>query len=216
MTSAFKAILLCFLIQALNGCSGYKLVERQSFFHEHGISSIKVPLFINRTIFPDISGAYTNAVIDNLQQIKGVDVNGGSPKSLGDNVLVGILTTEPLEENVLVPLIRTFTGNSTSLNDSIGSRPDFYLTSQYRVNIFLEIILIKNPLLKSEKQIGVPKVIIRRSIPISFNVVNNIAPTNGPDSAGVVNYTNNRGFFDFEVKKSAIRAAEILENLIAL
>jgi hypothetical protein len=216
MIRFLNPILLYFLLQALLGCAGYELVQNDHLFSKQNISSVKVPLFINRTIFPNISAAFTNELIARLHNFKGLSIDGGDPSSLGDHALVGVLTSSAMEKSVLEPLIRSFTGNSSSLRRSIGARPDFYLTSQYRVKLNLELILIKNPLINGIVQKEKPEVIFHHSIPVEFKVVNNISAVDGPDSLGVTNYTNNRGFFEFELKKTAKKTAERLESLILL
>jgi len=216
MVKVLNIILVCFFVQGLFGCAGYKLDQKGHLFSKYQIKQLKVPLFINRTIFPDISANFTNEVIKKLHNFRGLSVNGGEPTAAGEDVLIGVLSSAPLEKSVMIPLIRTFTGNSRSLQDAIGGRPDFYLTSQYQVRLSLDIILIKNPLLNGKTQGSEPKVLFHHSMPVEFKVVNNIAAVNGSDSLGVTNYTNNRGFFDYEISKTAKNVAEILENLIAL
>lgn len=216
MYNVGNIILVWFFLQAVTGCSGYEVVQSDHVFLKENVSKLKVPLFINRTIFSNISKDFTNELIKRLSNFKNLDVDGGEPNSVGEDVLIGILTSSNLEKDVISPIIRSFTGNSTSLRDSIGARPDFFITSQYRVGLSLEIVLIKNPLIYGVKKQGEPKIVFHHSIPVSFKVVNNISGYNGPDSLGAMNYTNNRGFFEFEVKRTAKRTAELLENLIEL
>lgn len=216
MIKILNTILVCFFVQALLGCAGYELDKKNNLFSQHQIKFIKVPLFINRTIFPDISGVFTNEIIQKLHNFKGLSIDGGAPQSPGEHVLVGILSSAPLEKEALTPLIRSFTGNSSSLHNAIGPRPDFYLTSQYQVKMNLELILIKNPLINGVAQSDKPEILFHHSMPIEFKVVNNISAVNGPDSLGITNYTNNLGFFEFEIKKTAKSVAEILENIIAI
>ena len=213
-----KLILLYFVLQALVGCAGYNIKGRNHLFKTHNISNLKVPLFVNRTIFPHISASFTNELIASLHSFNALSVNGGEPSEAGEHVLIGILSSSEREKDVFEPLIRRYTGNSSSLNNAIGKRPGFFLTSQYRVNLTLEIIVVKNPLINGTRlnDIDKPEVIFRKVIPIGFNVVNNIAAVDGPDSLGVNNYTNNRGFFDYEVKKAASQVAEIVESFLAI
>ena len=200
----------------MSGCAGYEVIKNDHLFDKNDVTHLRVPLFINRTIFPNISADFTNQIISRLGNLGSLKVNGGEPIADNEDVLVGILTSGPIEKDVLTPLIRNFTGNSSSLRQSIGTRPNFYLTSQYRADLHLELILIKDPLIKGNKVNSAPKVIFHHSIPISLKVVNSIAGFNGVDSPGVTNYTNNRGFFEYEIKKTAKRTAEVLENLIVL
>ena len=198
----------------ISGCSGYQLVEKNHLFSKHNITSIKVPMFVNKTIYPDISAAFTNELIDSLSNFNNLSVDGGSNLVPGDHLLIGILTTNVGEKNVTDPIIRIYTGNSSGLRSSIGERPDFFLTAQFQSKILLELILIKNPLIKGKIQGDKPSIIFHHTLPITFNVTNNVNENVSPDSYGVTNYTNNRGFFNFEIQKVAKKYAQIMENMI--
>ena len=217
--SLVKLISIIFVLQAAWGCSGYHIKGKKHLFTSNEISRLKIPLFVNRTIFPNISASFTNELIARLHHFKGLSVSGGEPSSTEEHVLIGVISSSAREKDVLEPLIRRYTGNSSSLRTAIGSRPDFFLTSQYRVNLSLEIIIIKNPLFKGKRHVADvqgPEVIFQRTIPVRFNVVNNVAAVAGPDSLGVTNYTNNLGYFDYEVKRAAKQVAEIVENFLAI
>ena len=180
--SLVKLILIIFVLQVACGCSGYHVKGKEHLFTSNEITKIKIPLFVNRTIFPNISASFTNELIARLHYFKGLSVSGGEPSSEEEHVLVGIISSSAREKDVLEPLIRRYTGNSSSLRSAIGSRPDFFLTSQYRVNLSLEIIVIKNPLFNGKKRftdIQDPKIIFQRTIPVRFNVVNNVAAVDG-------------------------------------
>ena len=211
-----NAIFFLIILQAIVGCGGYKIINNSNPFSKHGINRIRVPLFINRTIFPNISAAFTNSLISKLHNYSALNIEGGDPSEEGDHALIGILTSGVNESRVLEPLIRKFTGNSSSLSAAIGERPNFYLTGQYRVKLSLDLILIQNPLIGGKQQTKKPRVLGYHSIPITFDVVNNISAVSGPDSQGVTNYTNNKAFFKYEIQKAADKAAEILENMIAI
>ena len=196
------------------GCAGYKVIESKNVFEKNGIKNLRVPLFVNKSIFPGISVAFTNELIDRLGRSSAINVDIGSPSKLDDDVLIGIITSAGRKKDVLEPLVRIYTGNSSSIKEALKGRPDFFVTGQYGVKLSLELILIKNPLLKGKIQEASPEVLFHHSIPIEFKVVNNVNGSNGPDSPGVTNYTNNRGLFDFELKKAAKKYAQMMENLI--
>lgn len=214
-----KLISIIFVLQGAWGCSGYEIKGKDHLFSSNEISKVKIPLFVNRTIFPNISAPFTNELIARLHHFKSLSVSGGEPSSKEEHVLIGVISSSAREKDVLEPIIRRYTGNSLSLRNAIGSRPDFFLTSQYRVNLSLEIIVIKNPVFNGERKIAEgqgPKIIFQRTVPVRFNVVNNVAAVDGPDSLGVANYTNNLGYFDYEVKRAAKQVAEIVENFLAI
>ena len=197
-----------------SSCAGYEIVQTNNIFKKHGVKRLRVPLFINRTIFPSVSAKFTNALLERLHSYTGLSVDLGEPSKPGDDVLIGIITTGTKKSEVLTPLIRTYTGSSSSLRNALGSRPDFFVTSQYSVQMNLELILIKSPLINGKKQGASPTVEFHHSVPISFNVVNNVNGDTGPDSAGVTNYTNNRGIIEFELNRAAQKYAQIMENYI--
>ena len=192
----------------------YEIVQTNNLFKKYGVTKLRVPLFINRTIFPAISAKFTNALLERLNSYQGLSVDMSEPSKPGEDVLIGIISTGTKKSEVLTPLIRTYTGSSSSLRAALGQRPDFFVTSQYAVHMTLDLILIQSPLINGKKQGASPKVTFHHSIPISFNVVNNVNGDTGPDSSGVTNYTNNRGIFEFELSRAAQKYAQIMENYI--
>ena len=135
-------LLFGFFSILVTACSGYRVANASNPLQEDGIHSISVPMFVNRSAFPNAAAPFTQEMIYMLNKYSGIKViNGEDLKA--DAILVGVLTSDKKLKDVYKTMTRTFTDGD--LQTSIGNRPQFYIptSTQYRIDV--QMFLIKNP-----------------------------------------------------------------------
>lgn len=205
--------LVIILSFALTSCAGYRVNKETNPFRLYGVESVSIPIFINRTSLPTISGLMTKEIRLMLSQFPELKLSASEDQNT-DAVLVGIVESP----QYLRETIRTEGTNfiSDEQAQSIGSRPSFYLPIVGRLNVNLTLVLIKRPtqteleLLNSEFMPYLsrhPKVVFTEQITLSRSFSRSIEPNLGPDDGGVVNATRNKKIVDGQFQLLAHEAA---------
>ena len=210
MSRAFK-ILIIFQIFQLIGCSGYRFRSNNNPFREYGIKTIAVPMFLNRSIYPNLNTKLTREVRRMLSQYNDLKVVFGDGKN-ADAVLVGVLRSSDHHKDAYKVNSTKFT--TGLLKDSIGGRNQFYVPISTLYQFSVQMVLIKRPtkeeldLVKS--QVGPfiknhPKFIFNESLNITKTFSHIVADNNNqdPDNGGVVNSTKNRAIFERSLEEVA-------------
>lgn len=201
------------LLLTLGSCAGYRVTKEKNPFRLYGVESLAVPIFINRTSLPTVSGLMTKEIRLMLSQFPALKLSS-SEDQLSDAVLVGIVESpQYLRETVPTEGTRFI---SDEQSQSIGSRPSFYLPVVGRVNVDVTFVLIKRPtkeeldLLDSEFLPYLakhPKVVFTERITLTRSFSRSIESNLGPDDGGVVNATRNRKILDRQFESLAQDAA---------
>lgn len=204
----------------LSSCAGYRINKEKNPFRLYGVESLAVPVFINRTSLPTVSGLMTKEIRLMLSQFPTLKLSS-SEDQYSDAVLVGIVES-PQYLRETVPTEGTqFISNEQS--QSIGSRPSFYLPVVGRVNLVVTFVLIRRPsseelkLLDSELLPTLsrhPKVVFTEKIVLSKTFSRSIEPNLGPDNGGVVNATRNRKILDRQFESLAKDAATQFKEVV--
>jgi hypothetical protein len=200
-------------------CAGYHLRQNENPFYDYNVRSIAVPMFINQTPMANITGPMTERLTNVLLDYRGLKVYPG--ESQADAVLVGIITSNEHQHQLLQNTSRTFT--SGGLEDTVKPRRPFYVPSTIAYVIKLRLVLIKNPtaqeidLLKSAEGMTVSdaRIIFDQELNLSGSYALKINDTvNGPDSGGPTNFTRNKRAFDKSIQGLADSAAENFRQLV--
>ena len=195
-------------------CSGYQVIDTRNPFAKHDIKKLSIPMFVNKTPFSDINSFFTSAIYLQLDKYPDLILSAGEPDDQ-DAVLIGVITSEKSVDDVLKVVSRRFISGTGNLLSSIVGRKPFYLTSEYKGQLNLNLILIKNPLIKG-KQLNKlpPKVVFSHRINLDFLILNNLKSNLNTDDGGVVNFTNNKGNFQLKMQEVAKNAAIKMERII--
>jgi len=204
------------------GCSGYKITNSSNPLSGYGIESISVPVFINRTIIPNISGIFTKEIILSLSRYDNLTVYSGEHSS-SDSVLIGVLESSNFREDVYESTSKRYISDGTDLKTSIGDRDGFYLGRETKYKFNIRYILIKNPtfhdleFIKSNLNRSAsyhPKVIFHRIVPLSSKFSRILDGNLNVDDGGVVNFTSSHRLFQLSLEKLAKTSAINFEGVI--
>lgn len=196
----------------LSSCAGYNIKYESNPFLEYNISSVTVPMFLNRTVLPGISGSVTTQIKRVLHQDTSLKIYSGNDKR-ADAVLVGILDSADNRSEVIISNGSVFTDGS--LEKSIGSRNQFYISNANRYGLTLKLVLIKKPtkqdmiLLQSSlgEFLSGPKVVFHKTFSLTGSFSRVVKSTEDSDSAGIVNFTTNKEVFRKSIDQMARSAA---------
>lgn len=220
-----KSYIVPVIFVFLVSCSGYRLKRGEnSLFYNENIRSLSVPMFINKTMYPHVSGALTLETSKVLSSVRGLTIYNGE-NSEADAILVGVVTSPLREaESITTDAIKATDG---TLDGSLGNRSGFFVPTSSRYRISVRYFLIKSPsaseleVLKSniaknlEQSLAVnPKVVFNQTFNYQGSFNREIATDSGPDSGGVVNYTKTKKFFEQSLNNIAKGAAKDLKELI--
>jgi len=203
-------------------CGNYVISYGSNPFKNYGISRISVPMFVNKSILPNIAGPLTKEIIRVLISYSGVSIQPGESKDT-DAILIGIVESGQLKDQVLSNTSRRFITDSGDLKSSIGNRNPFYLVSSVTLNMRLRVILIQNPSFKeiqiakskmAEMLSRSPKVIFSKVIPLSTSFSRTINSNLSPDDGGVINFTNSKGIQRSSIASMAQSAAQAFKGLV--
>lgn len=179
-------------------------------------------MFVNRSIMPGVSGPMTRSIFLTLSRYPGLTVYTGED-SRADAVLVGVIESSD-HRNVAFnqDLSKRFIGDASTLKSSIGNRPGFYINNQTNYQVYLRLILIKNPrwedreLAVSElnSNLVAPNIILNEGISLLGNYSRVLNPNTKPDDGGVTNFTNTKGIYDQSLDSLAQSAAEWFRGVV--
>ncbi len=203
-----------------SGCGGYHPVDQQNPLLPYGIRSISIPMFINQTSFADVSGPMTKEIAKVLHHYPGLRVYAGEYVQ-ADAILIGVIKSKDHYDQAAFSDAKKFT--TDKLKDSIGARKDFYIPSNSRYQLHLELTLIKDPsvadrlLLETDLKKYLsrhPKIIFNESLELNGSYDRIIMPNTAPDDGGVVNYSQNVALFKKSIDGLASDAANNFKEVI--
>ena len=190
----YKIFILFFLLNILS-CSGYKVKKRENPWKRHGIHSVTIPMFVNRTIFPNLAPEISKEIRKLVSTFPGLKVYSGE-SSKANGILLGIVETEKKYDETLKTTQKTF------ITSSIGERSEFYLPNAQSYQVRVKMILIKNP---TTMDIKLAKSSLNRFLVRNSKVIfNEVITTTGrfsrimhqntsQDDGALVGQTQNRG-----------------------
>lgn len=218
MKVRFFSILLCLL--TLASCAGYHFNTNNNPLIGYDIRSVAVPMFVNRSVIPELAAPMTKEIVFALNDYSGIRVFSGDNAS-ADAVLIGIIESRDHYNDVVKTTQTLFTDDT--VKESIGSRAPFYYPVQTSYEFSLKIILIKRPS-KEELELLTtdlgqfmkvnPKVVLMDTINISGNFSRVVGETTTSNAIGKTNFTKNKGIFEKSLQETSMNAAKTFKQVV--
>lgn len=206
----------------LTGCAGYRVKTMENPFHQYGIKSISVPMFVNQSVFPQVSSLFTKEIKLALEGHHGLEVVSGDRFDKTDAVLIGVVTSSQYLKEAKTSPSHSFTVDV--LQDSIGKRQPFYLPQETNIHLDLRLILIKKPTQEEVELLTKvypdeflsPQIIFNEVFKLSYTYSRAIKANLTKDDGGLVNQTKNKGSLQKALqsmsKNSSIQFKELIIN----
>ncbi|MBY0517417.1 MAG: hypothetical protein K2P81_10935 [Bacteriovoracaceae bacterium] len=201
----------------LSSCTGYRYSQTSNPFQQYGVDSLAIPMFYNFSSLPEVSTSFTHETYKLLAGFTGLKLKSGWDMS-ADAVLIGIVRSqEKMNEVLSTDALRSAQGASPNAVGS--SRPDFYVAGTTRVNLILQVVVVKRPtpeeieLLRSNLGSKIPaqgKILFNESFPISESYNREIYDNEAVSVVG----TQNAGVLRRTKDTMAMRAAEQIRDMI--
>lgn len=220
MKVRFFFILILALVSILTGCSGYHFNTNNNPLIGYDIKTIAVPMFVNRSVLPQLAAPMTKEITLALQEYSGLKVFSGNNEE-ADAVLIGIIESNTHYNEVVKTTQTLFTEGD--ILDSIGNRNPFYYPVQSSYNFSLRLIIIKRPskqeldVLTSDigRQIKLhPKVVLQDVIDLSGSFSRVASAIDSSTSAGEVNFVKNKGIFEKSLQATCYQAAQSFKQVV--
>jgi hypothetical protein len=191
------------------GCSGYRLQNHSNPLDYLGIKSMAIPMFLNHSSIPAVSGPFTEEFSNLFSGYSGLKIFPGTSKDV-DAVLVGIVSSPNQRKDTIVARNRKFTGGD--LQSSIGTRNPFYLPFNSELVLYVRLVLIRRPekdlidvltgengeLLKSH-----PKIIFDKKFVVRTMFNRSMDTNTSINDSGVLNFTRNFAYLKNNVRNLA-------------
>jgi hypothetical protein len=216
----FQSTVFLLLLFVLSSCAGYRVRRDTNPFAQYQIQRIAVPMFVNRSSFPQLSGVLTSEIRMMLADFPGLAISA-SEDANADAVLVGIIDSPDSLIQASKNIGTTFIAGD--LKESIGERPAYYLPTVSTLDFNLTLVLIKRPSKEDLELVDTPflpflsrhpKVIFTEQIPLNTSYSRTIQETLGPDSPGMVNATRNAKNRERALKDIAKSASYQLKEVV--
>ena len=213
MKSLLSNILTVSILLVLSSCAGYQVKYQDNPFKEHGVNSISIPIFLNKSIIPNIAGPLTKEITKSLTDYTTLKIHSGFSKS-ADAVLIGIVTSSKQRDEVYKTTATTYT--DSDLEESIGSRGAFYVPTANSYGASLSLVLIKKPTKQDMELINSkfspymsrhPRVLFTEVISLSGSYSKIVNANNSVDGGGVVNFTQSKQNFEKSIQSLSESAA---------
>lgn len=204
----------------LSGCAGYRIRREVNPFAQYQIERVAVPMFVNRSSFPLLSGVLTSEIRMMLADFPGLAISASEDPS-ADAVLVGIIDSPDSLIQASKNIGTTFIAGD--LKESIGDRAAYYLPTVSTLDFSLTLVLIKKPSKEDLELIDTPflpflsrnpKVIFTEQITLNTSYSRTIQETLSPDSPGLVNATRNQKNKERALKAIAKSASSQLKEVV--
>lgn len=215
-----QTLLSILILTLFTACGGYQFVENDNPLAIHGIRSVSVPMFVNKSPLPNVGAIVSKEITLLLSGYPGLKVNSGEDLS-SDAILIGIIEGEQRLSEVLNTTERKFT--SGDLKTSLGNRQEFYVPIGTNVTVKVRFVMIKNPrreeveLVKSE--LGTimnanPKVVMSQTLDLTANFTRVVGATTTVDSPGIVNLTKNKAIMERALEDGSKSLAQQFKDVV--
>lgn len=218
MKVRFFSILLFTL--TLASCAGYHFNTTNNPLIGYDIRSVAVPMFVNRSVIPELAAPLTREITYALNDYSGIRVYSGD-NDKADAVLIGVIESRDHYNDVVKTTQTLFTDNT--VKSSIGDRSPFYYPVQSSYEFSLRIILIKRPS-KEELELLTtdigqymkvnPKVVLMDTINVTGSFSRVVGETTTPNAVGKTNFVKNRGIFEKSIQETAMNAAKTFKQVV--
>jgi len=211
---------LCILF--LQSCAGYHFNNINNPLIGYDIKSVAVPMFINRSALPHISGLMTKEIVLALKDFPGIKVINGE-SSTSDAVLIGIIDSADRYSDVLQTTATTITSADPKIEESIGNRQHFYYPSTSAYSLKLKVILIKRPsaeeidfLTRNSLDVSKlhPKVVLTEDLAIQGSFTRVVGDSINSTSVGELNFVKNKGILEKSLQDSCMQTAKNFKQVV--
>jgi len=204
----------------LASCSGYNYNKHNNPFAKYGVKTLAVPMFLNQSVLPNVSGPMTKEMVLMLGNFAGLRVKPGNAKDV-DAVLLGIVNSEQYYRETVKTVGQRLIHQAA--RESTKDRPDQFVPFFTQIGLQLDLILIKNPRMSEIKFLTSPlgrkvkqhpKIIFRETIGLQDKFVRQIQDRTASNDAGTTNFTQNLGIQNRGIKRMAQYASVYFKELI--
>lgn len=210
-----------FILFITSSCAGYHFNTNNNPLIGYDIRSISVPMFVNRTVIPDLSSAVTREIILTLNNYSGLKVYNGN-NSKADAILIGVLESKDFYKDTVTTTQKLYTEDT--VGGSIGGRTSFYYPSQTTYHYWMNVYIVKN---FSQEELDFiaqngftdqlkfnAKVVLYDRIDLSNNFYRVVGETSGQNSPGKTNFVKNHGIMIKSLEDTAINAASTFKQVV--
>ena len=207
----FLLVILGFSL-TLGSCSGYHFRQVQNPFAHFGIKTLSIPMFVNKSIIPNLGNVFTQEIFLLLSHYSGLEVYSGLEKDK-DAILIGVISSGRSHSDVFSQSDRIFMSNG-----ALSNRRPFYATSSTSYNLSLRIVVIKKPdknvinLIRGpwgEHVIQNSRIVLDETFPLSSNFLRAVSTgEEGSSDSRVANFTKSKAWFQLTVKELAESISE--------
>lgn len=219
--SFFHSHIVIILASAvLSSCAGYHFNTNNNPLSGYDIRSVAVPMFVNRSVLPELAAPMTKEITLALNDYSGLKVYSGDYED-ADAVLIGVIDSRDHYNEVVRTSEKLFTEDT--LKSSVGSRSPFYYPVETSYEFYLTIYLIKRPT-KEELQMLTtdlgqfmkvhPKVVLSDQINLAGSFNRSVGETVTSNGAGTVNFVKNRGIFEKSLQDTCASAAQTFKQVV--
>ncbi|AUN99331.1 hypothetical protein DOM21_04310 [Bacteriovorax stolpii] len=208
------------MLLALTSCAGYHFNTNNNPLIGYDIRSVAVPMFVNRSVIPELAAPMTKEIIFTLNDYSGLRVFSGENEA-ADAVLIGIIESRDHYNDAVKTTQTLFTDDT--IKSSVGDRSPFYYPVQTTYRFSLKVYLIKRPS-KEEIQLlttdmgqfmkANPKVVLMDTIDLSGSFSRAVGETTTANAVGKTNFVKNKGVFEKSLQDTAISAAKTFRQVV--
>lgn len=206
------------LLLTLASCAGYHFNTTNNPLIGYDIRSVAVPMFINRSVIPDLAAPFTKEIIFALNDYSGIRVYSGD-NDKADAVLIGIIESGDHYNDVVQTAQTLFTDKTLD----IGERSPFYYPITTAYEFSLKVILIKRPS-KEELELlttdfgkymrANPKVVLMDTLTVVGAFSRVVGEATAPNAVGKTNFVKNRGIFEKSIQEAAMNTAKNFKQVV--
>ena len=216
----FHAVKYICLVMLLSSCAGYKVRHRNNPFLEQGITSIAIPVFVNRTSLNKLTSVATKEAIRTFSSFYGLKVNAGDLTN-EDAVVIGVIKPSSTANNEI-----KYT-NSVLMNadqqKAIGNRNAFYVPSTAAFSTTVQLVILKRPTREEIKffttyfklsKEAFPRTVFHKEFKLSatYSIENEVGDV---DSAAPVRGMKNLGNLRKAIETAALSFGQELREVMA-
>lgn len=204
----------------LASCAGYHFNNNNNPLIGYDIRSVAVPMFINRSVIPELAAPMTKEITFALNDYSGLRVFSGDHEA-ADAVLIGIIESKDHYNDVVKTSQNLFSDDT--VKKSVGDRSPFYYPVETKYDFSLKVILIKRPS-KEEIQLLTtdlgqymkvnPKVVLMDTINLTGSFSRVVGETTTPNAVGKTNFVKNKGIFEKSLQSTAQGAAKTFKQVV--
>ena len=208
------------ILLLLTSCAGYQVKTMVNPFKYHGIHSISIPTFINKSVFPQVAATFTKDITMVLEGHEGLSVIGSEAYDKSDAILIGVIDSPSNLRNAKKASSSYFI--TAELEKSIWKRQPFYISKSTTLNLSVRLILIRKPSKEEIKlltsahpaKFSSPQVVFEEVFNLSHGVERFYAGQETTDKAGAVILSKNEGLVQKALKTMSKQSSVLFKELI--